>query len=257
VETIIDQVFWVWVPLSLLPVWLRIAIVTYFVIIISRPILIRLLPRLIEWGSFLLKKAIILLSFPVMSWFHTSLTKRRKEGNYLIPSWIEMIEDTFALLVKGLERTEGLFQKRKRNKAHFKKTFRTAAFILAILLPIAIVNNPAQAYSKTWHQFDKWAMEEKVQKSLGFDLNQVQSKLASTVESVNPTTLTLKAQYEEGGNIRSTPSLNGKIVEAIKVGETITYLEEEKTDDRGITWLKVETDSGNEGWVSEKIVEET
>lgn len=257
-ETIIDQVFWLWVPLSLLPVWLRIALVTYFVIIISRPILVRLLPKLIEWLSIILKKAIELVSYPIMNWFHTFLTKRRNAGNYVIPSWIEFIEDTFAVLIKGFGKTEQLAQKRPtRHKAHLKKTFRIAAFILAILLPIAIVNNPTQAYAQTWHKFDKWATEEKVQKSLGFDLNGLQSKLVATVESVNPTEFTLKEQYEEGGNIRDTPSLNGNIVESIKAGETVTYLEEESIDDRGITWLKVETDSGKEGWISQKIVEET
>jgi Bacterial SH3 domain len=257
VETIIDQVFWLWVPLSLLPVWLRIAIVTYFVIIISRPILVRLLPKLIEWLSIILKKAIELISYPLMNWFHTFLTKRRKDGNYLIPAWLEMCEDTIALMLKGLEKTQILSQrKRTRNKAQFKRTFRVAAFVLAILLPIAIMNNPTQAYAKTWHKFDKWATEEKVQKSLGFNLGGLQSNLLATVESVNPSKLTLKEQYDEGGNIRETPSLNGKIVDSIKVGETVTYLEDETTDDRGITWLKVETDSGKEGWISEKIVDE-
>ncbi|MBO1511814.1 SH3 domain-containing protein [Metabacillus bambusae] len=255
-ETIINQVFWLWVPLSLLPVWLRIAIVTYLVIILSRPILLRLLPKLIEWASILLKKAIELLSYPLMVWINRFLTKRRHAGNYLIPAWIDILEDTCALLLKGLDKTEGLSQKRTRNKARLKKTFRVAAMILAILLPMAVMNNPGQAYSKTWYKFEAWATEEKVQKSLGFDLDQLQGKIQTTVESVSPTKLTLKAEYPEGGNIRQTPSLNGKIVADIKEGETVTYLDEEQTDDKGITWLKVETDAGKEGWVSERIVEE-
>ncbi|MGM0877141.1 MAG: SH3 domain-containing protein [Bacillota bacterium] len=255
-ETIINQVFWLWVPLSLLPVWLRIAIVTYLFIILSRPILLRLLPKLVAWVSILMKKAIELLSYPVMIWLNNFLTKRRNEGNQQIPTWIDVTEDACALMLKGLAKTERLFHKRKRHKARLKKTFRFTAFILAILLPLAIMNNPTQAYSKTWYKFDSWATEEKVQKSLGFDLNKLQGKIETTMESVNPTKLKMKEEYNDGGNIRETPSLNGKIIEDLKEGETVTYLEEEKTDDRGITWLKVETLSGKEGWISERIVEE-
>ncbi|WP_299092891.1 SH3 domain-containing protein [uncultured Metabacillus sp.] len=256
-ETIINQVFWLWVPLSFLPVWLRIAIVTYFGIIIARPLLVGLLPKLIGWFSRFMKKAIELLSFPLMVWIHRYLTKRRLSGYHDIPAWVDFLEDTCAILIKGFSKTEGLSKKKTRHKVRLKRTFRFAAFVLAILLPLAIINNPTQAYSKTWHKFDAWMLEEKVQKTLGFEFPQLPGKLLETVESVNRTEMKLKEEYEEGGNIRATPSLNGKVVAELNTDETITYLDEEATDDRGITWLKVETESGTQGWISERIVEES
>ena len=192
-----------------------------------------------------------------MVWFHRYLTKRRDDGNYVVPAWIDMFEDACALLLIGIGKTEGLSQRRTRNKAQLKKTFRVAALLLAILLPLAIINNPAQAYSKTWYKFEKWATEEKVQGSLGFDLNQLQGKIATTVKSENlERKLVLRERYSEGGNIRESPSLNSAIVADIKIGESVTHLEEEETDDKGITWLKVKTENGKEGWISERIVEQ-
>lgn len=256
-ETIINQLFWLWVPLSLLPIWLRIAILTFLFIIMSRPIVVRLLPKLVVWAGFIMKIVVEWLTYPIMVLFHRYLSKRRVNGNYLVPNWIDIIEDACALLLIGLGKTEGLSQRRTRNKAQLKKTFRVAAILLAILLPLAIINNPAQAYSKTWYKFEKWATEEKVQGSLGFDLNHLQGKVATTVQSVNPERkLVLSERYSDGGNIRKTPSLNGKIVADIKIGESVTHLEEEEIDDNGITWLKVETENGKEGWISERIVED-
>ncbi len=259
-ETIIQQLFWLWVPLALLPIWLRIAIFTFIVIILLRPVLFQLAPRLIELVSNLLHKAVHYLSYPVMVLFHRFLTRRRTQGNYQIPSWIEGIEELFALLLKAFSKAELLSKKRTRNKARWKKTFRLVGFAFAILLPLAIVNNPTSSYSKTWDSFDKWLTEEKVQKDLGFDIKGYQGTLLAKIEEasakVNPKEYTLTKQYKSGGNIRSTPSLNGKIVADLVADETVTSLDEESTDDRGIKWLKIETETGEIGWISAKIVEE-
>ena len=260
-ETILEQLFWLWVPLAMLPIWLRIAIFTFIVIILMRPVLFRLAPRLIEWGSILLHGAVHYLSYPVMVLFHKFLTKRRNEGNYTIPSWLEGIEELFALLLKVFSKTESLSKKRTRNKARWKKTFRLVGFALAILLPLAIINNPTSSYSQTWDRFDKWMTEEKVQNDLGFDIKGYQGTFLSKVEEVNakvnPNEYTLTEQYKSGGgNIRSNPSLNAKIVADIFNDETVTYLDEQTTDNRGITWLKVQTPNGKIGWISSNIVEE-
>ncbi|MDQ0227203.1 SH3 domain-containing protein [Metabacillus niabensis] len=253
-ETIINQLFWLWVPLSLLPVWLRIAIITYIVVVCLRPIIIRLLPRLIKWGSILLQKITELVSLAFMKLAHRKLMKRRDEGNYVIPAWVDVMEDSVAFLLKGFMKTEQLFKKRTRNKYTLRKTFRITALLLAIILPMAIINNPTTTYSKSWYQFEKWASEEKVKKALGFDLSDLQGKVGTTLKQVEGVEYTLKEQYEEGGNIRETPSLDGNIVDSLKLGETVTYLEEEETDNRGITWLKVKTADGKEGWISANIV---
>ncbi|WP_226670866.1 SH3 domain-containing protein [Metabacillus litoralis] len=258
-ETIINQVFWIWVPLTLLPVWLRIAIVTYVLIILARPIIFRLLPKLIEWASMLVKKGVEYLSYPLMVLFHKFLSKRRSNGDHRIPYWLEAGEDFCAVLLKSFGRLEDLSKRRTRNKARIKKMVRLVAFSLAILLPLAIINNPTTSYSKTWNNFEAWVTKEKVQKDLGYDLTKLQAnvkgKFDEVSSKVNPKTLKLKEKYKDGGNIRETPNLNGNIVDDLTQGETITYLEEEQTDNQGIRWLKVETPNGKTGWISAKIVE--
>ncbi|PMC33736.1 hypothetical protein CJ195_26905 [Bacillus sp. UMB0899] len=260
-ETLLEQIYWLWVPLALLPIWLRIAIFTFIVIILMRPVLFHIAPRLIEWISILLHKAVHYLSYPVMVLFHKFLSKRRNQGNYIIPSWLEGIEELFALLLKTFSKTEMLSKKRTRNKAKWKRTFRLVGIALAILLPLAIVNNPTSSYSQTWDQFDRWMTEEKVQNDLGFDIKDYQGTLLAKVEEVSSKVNTkeyiLTDQYKSvGGNVRANPSLDGQIVEDIFQDETVTYMDEQKIDNRGITWLKIETQSGKTGWISSKIVEE-
>lgn len=252
-ETIIQQLFWLWVPLALLPIWLRIAIFTFIVVILMRPVFFLVAPRLIEWGSILMHKVVHYLSYPVMVLFHRFLTKRRNEGNYHIPAWLEGIEELFALLLKAFSKAQKLSKKRTRYKAKWKRTFRLIGFILAILLPLAIMNNPTSSYSKTWDRFDRWMTEEKVQQDLGFDIRGYQGTFLA---KVNPKEYTLTEQYKSGGNIRATPSLNGQIVAELVADETVTYLDEQTTDDRGITWLKIKTKTSKIGWISANIVKE-
>jgi hypothetical protein len=176
VETIINQLFWLWVPLSILPLWLRIAIVIYVAIILARPIFCRLLPKLIQWVSCLLSKGIELISYPVMVWFNSLIVKRRNGANHHIPAWIEFIEDSFSVSIKGLNLLAKPSQKRSNNRARIKKGFRVVGLILALLIPTAIVNNPTEPYAKTWEKFESWVTKEKVQTALGYNLTPLQAK---------------------------------------------------------------------------------
>lgn len=257
-ESIINQVFWLWVPLALLPIWLRIGLTVFLVILVTRPIIIRLTPRLIQWTAMLLAKGVELLSYPVMLGFHRYLAKQRENGSYHIPVWIEGSEEVFALLIKGLTKVQDLSRKRKRNSILANRIVRTVAIMSAILLPLAVVNNPTASYSETWHRFDNWVTAEKVEKELGFQLSDTQNKILGRVNQatakINPIEFVLTKDFKEGGNIRSTPSLKGKIVGNFSSGEVVTYLGEEEYDETGIRWLKVETPSGKIGWVSSRIV---
>lgn len=255
-----NQVFWLWVPLALLPIWLRIGVTVFLLIILARPFIIRLAPKLLQWASILVGKGVELLSYPIMLGFHRYLVKRRRTGDYSIPVWLEASEEVFAILIKSLTKVEELTKKRTRNRVLANRLIRTSAFVFAILLPLAIVNNPTASYSETWHRFENWLTVEKVEKELGFELSDKQNTLLAKVNEVsakvNPTELVLTENFKEGGNIRSTPSLQGKIVDNLSVGDSVTFLQEEQMDDRGIRWLKVETESGKIGWVSSRIVKE-
>jgi hypothetical protein len=76
------------------------------------------------------------------------------------------------------------------------------------------------------------------------------------MKSDNQQKLYLKEKFKEvGGNIRKTPSLNGQIIYELFKDGSVTYLGEDSKDGKGIIWLKVETESGKEGWISERIME--
>ncbi|MBZ5753186.1 SH3 domain-containing protein [Metabacillus rhizolycopersici] len=253
-ETIINQLFWLWVPLSFLPVWLRIAIVTYLIIMLIRPIICRLVPTLIHWASRFVIKGIELISYPVMVCFYSLMSKKRQNDNHQIPGWIEFIEDIFSFSIKGLTKFARLFQLRRHHARKVRKGFRIAGLFFAVIIPIAILNNPTESYAKTWQRFETWVTEEKVEKALGYQLNHTE---ASVEEITTSTKISLTERFkEDGANIRETPSLNGVIIENLRANETVTFLDEENTDESGIKWLKVETDTGVIGWVSSRIVEE-
>jgi len=59
---------------------------------------------------------------------------------------------------------------------------------------------------------------------------------------------------EGNSNIRREPILDGKILGAMKTGETATFTGSTSTDERGVVWYKVKFD-GVTGWVSSKYTD--
>ncbi len=53
-------------------------------------------------------------------------------------------------------------------------------------------------------------------------------------------------------NLRSGPGLNYKDVGTIKKGETLPYLKQEATDERGVIWFKAQSPADGEVWVSSR-----
>ena len=182
------------------------------------------------------------------------MSKKRRNDNHQIPSWIEGIEDIFSFSIKGLTKFARLFQFRRHHARKLKKWFQIVGLFFAIIIPIAILNNPTESYAKTWQRFETWVTEEKVEKALGYQLNHTEASVEETTAS---TKISLTERFkDDGANIRETPSLNGAVIENLRANEAATFLNEENTDESGIKWLKVETDTGVIGWVSSRIVEE-
>lgn len=67
----------------------------------------------------------------------------------------------------------------------------------------------------------------------------------------NPSGYTTVKATEGDTNVRSTPSLSGKSLGTLHKGETASYLNETKKDDRGVKWYKISFKKQT-GWVSEK-----
>jgi len=55
-------------------------------------------------------------------------------------------------------------------------------------------------------------------------------------------------------SVRATPSDDGKWLTSLSLGESLTYLGEEKTDNNDHTYLKVKLNDGTEGWSRTEFV---
>ncbi|MGG1398097.1 SH3 domain-containing protein [Bacillus salipaludis] len=243
-ESIINQLFWLWIPISLLPEWLRVFLVLFVLLLLARMILFYIVPPFFNLLGRLLKKMVYLLSYPIMAGICTIQKSRREAGKTGIPVWIDIIEGMFALFDRFFNKMIQLFRKRKRNKARIKRWSFYIATALAILLSAATINNPNEWYTQNWKKAEAWLNQE-----------QVHTQVSGTA-TPDSKELILNRYYKDGGNIRVAPTLSADRLYTIANGEIIHFLNEEQVDSKGIKWLKVQTANGIKGWISASIVRE-
>jgi hypothetical protein len=243
VESILNQLFWIWSLISVLPEWLRISLALFLLLQFSRLILLYIVPPFFNLLCRLLKKILYLISYPIMSLLCTMQRNRRDTGKSDIPVWIDIIEGMFALFENLFNKMIEFFTKRKRNKSRIKRWSFYGATAVVILLTAAIMNNPNEWYTQKWKKAEVW-------------LNQEHVHIQASGTSSNHKELILNKNYEEGGNIREAPALTASRLYTIKNEEIIQFLNEEQVDSKGIKWLKVQTANGIEGWISALIVRE-
>lgn len=255
-ESILNQLFWLWAPISFLPAPLRIFVVIFVFLQVARPILFNLFPPLLNLLCRLFKKTLYVLSYPIMALISNVQLKRREAGYTGIPSWINFTEEFISFFEKFFNKLIQLTKKKKRDRAKIKKWSFFTASAFAILFTAAIVNNPNEWYAHKWKNAEKWLTREKLQKQLGLGRTEPSIK-ASEVTSSNQEELVLNAPYKNGGNIREAPTLKAPLLYTITVGEIVRFMNEEQVDSKGIKWLKVQTANGHiEGWISARIVKE-
>ena len=242
-ESILNQLFWIWSLLSVLPEWMRIFLTLFVLLQLTRLILLYIVPPFLNLLCRLLKKMLHLLSYPIMALLCMIQRSRREKGNDGIPVWIDIIEGMFALSERFFNKMIQLFMKRKRSRTRIKRWTFHSATALVILLTAAIMNNPKEWYSQKWKNAEVW-------------LNQEQVHIQVTMAPADQKELILNKNYEEGGNIREAPVLTAPRLYTIANGEIMHFLNEEQVDSKGIKWLKVQTANGIEGWISALIVKE-
>lgn len=242
-ESIINQLFWIWSPISVLPEWLRILLVLFVLLQLARLILLYIVPLFLNLLCRLLKKMLYYLSYPIMALICNMQRSRRNAEKTGIPAWIDVIEGMFALADRFFNKMIQLFMKRKRNKKRIKRWTFYSATALAMLLTAAIMNNPHEWYTLKWKNAEGW-------------LNQDHVHIQASGVSVNQKEFILNKIYEEGGNIREAPALTAPRLYTITNGEIMHFMNEEQVDTKGIKWLKVQTINGIEGWISAAIVKE-
>ena len=240
-ESIFNQLFWVWSPISVLPEWLRILLVLFVLLQLARLILLYIIPLFLNLLCRLFKNMLYLISYPIMALICTMQRRRREAGKADLPVWIDIIEGMFALFETVFNKMIQLFMKRKRNKKRVKRWTFYSATALAILLTAAIMNSPNEWYTLKWKNAEAWLNQDHVH---------IQASGSSPVQKE----LILNKKYEEGGNIREAPTLTAPRLYTITNGEIMHFLNEEQVDSKGIKWLKVQTANGIEGWISAWIV---
>lgn len=242
-ESILNQLFWIWSLISVLPEWFRIFLALFVLLQLVRLILLYIVPPVFNLLCRLLKKMLYLISYPIMALLCSIQRRRRAAEKAGIPVWIEIIEGMFALFESFFNKMIQLFMKRKRNKTRIKRWTFYSATAFVILLTAAITNNPNEWYTQKWKKAEVWLNQEHVH---------IQASGAFPVQKE----LILNKNYEEGGNIREAPELTADRLYTITNGEIMLFLNEEQVDSKGIKWLKVQTANGIEGWISALIVRE-
>ncbi|MFJ5760863.1 SH3 domain-containing protein [Neobacillus sp. NPDC093182] len=244
-ESILNQLFWIWSLISVLPDWLRIFLALFLLLQFTRLVLLYIVPPFLNLFCRLLKKMLHLISYPIMALLCTMQRSRRDTGKSGIPVWIDIIEGMFALFERFFNKMIQLLmkRKRKRNKTGIKRWTFYSATGLVILLTAAIMNNPNEWYSQKWKNAEVW-------------LNQEPVYTQASETTPDQKVLILNKNYEEGGNIREAPALTAPHLYTITNGEIMHFLNEEQVDSKGIKWLKVQTANGIEGWISALIVRE-
>jgi hypothetical protein len=256
-ESIVNQLFWIWAPISLLPDLLRIFVVLFVALQLARLILMNLVPPVINLLCRFLKKMLYLITYPVMVLISTMQRSLREAGKVSIPAWVDFIEEVFALFERFFNKIIMLSTKRKRNRARIKKWTFFSATALAVLLTAAILNNPNEWFSVKWKKAEAWLTQVKLEKQLGFHLTDLPVSVQTKASPPNQKEFVLNNQYKDGGNIREAPTLTARRLYTIAVGEAVHFLNEEQVDTSGLKWLKVETTNGRiTGWISARIVRE-
>jgi hypothetical protein len=258
VESIFNQLFWLWAPLSLLPEWLRIGVVVFLLIMLARPIIMSLIPFVIIILFRGIKKIHHGISYAVMSLISRILNKRRKAGKGSVPFWVDLYETLCDYMEKGINSILKVLRKRPEASGKVKVWTFWIAISSAVLLSLAITKNPEEWYASKWQKADTWLTVDKLEKELEFKGNEflasVNAKVKESPDDVE-TFYILTDEYKDGGAIRESPALDGAKVTEISMDQTVLYLNEEETDSRGIIWLKVRTEDGKVGWISSKIIE--
>ncbi|WML55215.1 SH3 domain-containing protein [Neobacillus sp. PS3-12] len=242
-ESIFDQLFWLWVPLSFLPEWLRLFVVLFVVL----QVLLKIAPVFIRLLCLLLRKLLYLFTYPIMWLISSLLRSRREEENGDIPRWIDAIEGLLGWCERFFNKMIQLFAKKKRYRRKWSFYAGTA---LAVLVTAAVVNNPGEWYAHDWKKTEDWLAQEKPS---GYDRAEPVKISAAPAQKE----FVLNRQYKDGGNIREAPTLSARRLYTIARGEFVRFLNEEQVDSKGIKWLKVQTANGRvAGWVSANIVRE-
>lgn len=161
-ESILNQLFWVWSLLSVLPEWFRNFLALFVLLQFTRLILLYVVPPFLHLLCRSLQNMLHLLSYPIMALLSEMQRSRREAGKAGISIWVEIFEGIFALFERLFSKMIQLSTKLKRNRRRIKQWSFFAATAIVILLTAAIMNNSNEWYTLKWKNVEAWLNQEQV-----------------------------------------------------------------------------------------------
>ncbi|WP_180234998.1 SH3 domain-containing protein [Priestia megaterium] len=244
---------------QMLPNWGRAGIIVTILLLIIRPALLLIGPRLISLLSWILEKFFSLIFFVwdiILGVFVSRMLEKGKRNFSLLNT----IESYMLQTLNGLKkiRLKIIFDVKKHSKAYKRYNLLT---ILTVLLMVGVVYKwPNQGITKLWNEVDRWIIGDILNAPRMYPETAMAKFKTHWVErEAGEETIRFRlVAGKEGGNIRLEPVENTNmqnIVDVISQNDVLIYRGEEKNIG-GRTWYKVKTPTGKEGWISSRIVEE-
>lgn len=247
------SLYWLAIPPSI-----RYALLVFLILLFFQRVFLYLFKKIGEYVARIAEYGVIIILFMLEK---TLILLFKIFGNLLNPI-NQLFENVSPKTINTVRKWKRWWEKQWLHKEAVKKRYRVATYLFSALLACIIYQWPTSSISTWWQEREAAILTEQFQVQL-IPTETAQEKVLLWIEGLGQTStnvnaeygqLTLKPDYE-GGNIRESPSKAGRPITAIAPGELVYYLGEESTSENGTVWYKVQTEIGETGWISGKIVE--
>lgn len=137
----------------------------------------------------------------------------------------------------------------KRTGRRLSKLFNRKLIIFAIIIFLAVgLFNMKDRILPSLGTSIYAYVEEKLSDFIGG------SETSSPIEAIaEPIPIQYVNVTSKGANIRQSPSMDSKVVRVVDHNTLLEY-QNEKQEDKEIYWMKIKTNDGQAGWISDRIV---
>lgn len=243
----------IWDSLLNFPIGLSSTIFYFFLYalcIVIWYILIRYVRKWIQWGY-------CAFSDIVVGNINNLLYQKTKRTIFL---WID------GKLYRNIYHIENNIQEKRNEKRGIRYGFWIITIVMSLILmwDWLVAGGAQEAWSlsanplNSYLQVEKGA-EERYQLISRKEREKEQQEEIIPETEIKPVKIYYKLSKDgwNGAKIRRTPEKNDNIplVTIISGEDQVEGLGEEQIDSRGVTWVKVKTEDGLEGWISKKLIE--
>lgn len=249
----------------LLPIWGRGAVLFLILLFILKPIILKVVPKVLK-GLFFLIEKISYLFFTViitlLGFLVSSLLKKGQKNFQLIGK----LENGMQHSIRNLKAYPSKlnFKTGKGTKSYMY--YKWSSWLAAAVLAFTMFYWPQAALSQKWDRMDSWMIEGKMKQSrihhtvafenLKSNWVKKDQEIRTASAEKQPVQMQLK-KNESGGSVRKEPVEHlstQNVITQIGPGEEILFLQEEQ-ELGGILWYKVQLANEQIGWISSNLLE--